>query len=143
MSYREAVEVLRERATILDYTSLDRFGNDLLDASTAGIIHGVRNIFHFLAFYYLFVCFWLCRGIIQYVSYAKQFFFCLLGGIQLLVPNPNGVEEKVILCTTVWTDNTRMREAYTISHYKEPVFFVMSPKIVDVLLDINIFEKEM
>jgi hypothetical protein len=28
-------------------------------------------------------------------------------------------------------------------HYKKPVFFVMSPKIVDVLLDINILEKEM
>ena len=28
-------------------------------------------------------------------------------------------------------------------HYKKPVFFVMSSKIVDVLLDINIFEKEM
>ena len=27
-------------------------------------------------------------------------------------------------------------------HYKKPVFFVMSPKIVDVLLDINILEKE-
>ena len=26
---------------------------------------------------------------------------------------------------------------------KKPVFFVMSPKIVDVLLDINIFEKKM
>jgi hypothetical protein len=28
-------------------------------------------------------------------------------------------------------------------HYKKPVFFVMSPKTVDVLLDINILEKEM
>jgi hypothetical protein len=28
-------------------------------------------------------------------------------------------------------------------HYKKPVYFVMSPKIVDVLLDINILEKEM
>ena len=28
------------------------------------------------------------------------------------------------------------------THYKKPVFFVMSPKIVDILLDINILEKE-
>jgi hypothetical protein len=30
-----------------------------------------------------------------------------------------------------------------IFHYKKSVFFVMPPKIVDVLLDINILEKEM
>ena len=28
-------------------------------------------------------------------------------------------------------------------YYKKPVLFLMSPKIVDVLLDINIFKKEM
>ena len=28
------------------------------------------------------------------------------------------------------------------NHYKKPVLFVMSPKIVDVLQDINILEKE-
>lgn len=47
MSYREAVEFLRERATIFDYTSLDKFANDLLDAATSGIVHGVGNLFHF------------------------------------------------------------------------------------------------
>jgi hypothetical protein len=28
-------------------------------------------------------------------------------------------------------------------HCKKPVFFAMSPKTIDVLLDINILEKEM
>jgi hypothetical protein len=37
--------------------------------------------------------------------------------------------------------NNTHKPRYT--HYKKPVFFVMSPKIVDVLLDINILEKEM
>jgi hypothetical protein len=30
-----------------------------------------------------------------------------------------------------------------VLHYKKLVFFVMSPKIVDILLDINILGKEM
>ena len=45
-------------------------------------------------------------------------FFLSFGRIQLLVPNWNGVEEKVILCTTVWTNKSRMREAYTNSEFE-------------------------
>jgi hypothetical protein len=37
----------------------------------------------------------------------------------------------------------RDHETLSIIHYKKPMFFVMSPKIVDVLLDINILEKKM
>ena len=34
------------------------------------------------------------------------------------MPSRNGVEEKVILCTTVWTAKPRTREAYTISEFE-------------------------
>ena len=43
-----------------------------------------------------------------------------------------------------WTMNCSTPSVITSNkHYEKPVFFVMSPKIVGVLLDINIFEKEM
>jgi hypothetical protein len=35
------------------------------------------------------------------------------------------------------------RNIWGYMHYKKPVFFMMSPKIVDVLLNINILDKEM
>ena len=37
--------------------------------------------------------------------------------LQLMVKNTKGEMEKVILCTTVWTDKPRMREAYTLSEF--------------------------
>ena len=35
-----------------------------------------------------------------------------------LIPKRTSELEKVILCTTVWTDKPRMREAYTISKFE-------------------------
>ena len=37
--------------------------------------------------------------------------------MQLTVKNKKGELEPVILCTTVWTDKPRMREAYSISEF--------------------------
>lgn len=41
LSYAEAVEYLREQATILDYKTLGRKGQDTLNAATPGIVPGV------------------------------------------------------------------------------------------------------
>jgi len=43
MSYEEAIDLLKEKATILDYASLDRRSKEAIDATVWGIVPGVRN----------------------------------------------------------------------------------------------------
>ena len=56
LSYADAVEYLRQHATILDYSTLNRKESHALNSASPGIVPGVRNLFApFLLFFISFI----------------------------------------------------------------------------------------